>query len=238
MSIAVNGVSVDPGAFPNAELAAVHELLRQRAVEVGLLAPEAAEADVEAGIERLLEREVATPVPTEAEMRRYYDAHRAEFRSGELVFVRHILFQIAPGVPVQALRALAERTLNELLTEPDKLAEKARELSNCPSSLFGGNLGQVGRGDTVPEFEAALFEDTDVGILPALVKTRYGFHVVAVDGRVAGEVVPFEAAKAQIGERLGAATQTVALRQYATLLAGQAELVGVDLAAAATPLVQ
>ena len=238
MSIAVNGVSVDPGAFPSAELAAVHELLRQRAVELGLLAPDAAESDVEAGIERLLEREVATPEPTEAEMRRYYDAHQPEFRSGELVFVRHILFQIAPGVPVQALRALAERTLTELLTDPDKFAEKARELSNCPSSLFGGNLGQVGRGDTVPEFETELFAGAAVGVLPALVKTRYGFHIVAVDGRVAGEIVPFDAAKAQIGERLSAATQTVALRQYATLLAGQAELAGVELNAAATPLVQ
>lgn len=239
MSVAVNGVAVTTESSPSAELAAIHELLRQRAVEVGLLAPDAAdEADIDAGIEQLLEREVVTPVATEAEMRRYYDAHQGDFCSGELVFVRHILFQITPGVPVNALRALAERTLNELLADPDKFAERARELSNCPSSLFGGNLGQIGRGDTVPEFEAALFEGAPTGILSGLVKTRYGFHIAAVDGRVEGEVVPFDAAKAQIGERLTAATQEVALRQYATLLAGQAELVGVDLDAAPTPLVQ
>lgn len=239
MTVQVNGVTIDAGAWPSAELAAVHELLRQRAIAAGLLAPDTTdEVDVSAAIERLLEQDVTVPSPTEAEARRYYDAHPAEFRSGDLVFVRHLLFQIAPGVPVNPLRALAERTLADLLANPEAFAERARELSNCPSSLFGGNLGQIARGDTVPEFEAALFAGNMVGILPALVKTRYGFHIVGVDRRIEGEVVPFAAAVAQIVERLATAVQERALRQYAAILAGQAKVIGVDLAAAASPLVQ
>jgi peptidyl-prolyl cis-trans isomerase C len=239
VSASVNGVAVETGAWPSAELAVVRELLRQRATTAGLLAPGGcAEAEVSAAIERLLEQEVAVPSPTESECRRYYDAHPAEFRNGELIFARHILFQVTPGVLVNQIRATAERTLTELLAEPDGFRERARELSNCPSGLFGGNLGQLGRGDTVPEFEAALFADDLIGILPGLVKTRYGFHIVAVDHRVPGEATPFEAVQAQIVSQLTEIVQRRALAQYVAILAGQAEIVGVDLEAASSPLVQ
>lgn len=239
MSASVNGTAVDIAGWPNAELAAVHELLRQRAVAAGLLDAHAdGETDVRTAIEHLLEAEVAVPSPTEAECRRYYDGHAAEFRSGDLAFVRHILFQVTPGVPVNHVRAIAERTLMELLADPGGFATQARELSNCPSGVFDGNLGQVGRGDMVPEFEAAVFADNSIGILPGLVKTRYGFHIVAIDHRVAGQMVAFGSVAARIAERLVGVTQRRALQQYVAILAGEAEIVGVDLAAAASPLVQ
>lgn len=239
MTVEVNGVAIDTDDWPSAELAAVHELLRQRAVTLGLLAPNAADqAEISAAIEQLLAQEVPTPLAGETELLRYYEAHQSEFRTGDLVFARHILFQIAPGVPVNALRVIAERTLGEVLSNPDSFGDRARELSNCPSNLFGGNLGQIGRGDTVPEFEAALFADNSIGILPALVKTRYGFHIVTIDHRIMGQSVPFDVARDRIAERLSVAAQRVALRQYTAILAGQASLRGVDLGAAPTPLVQ
>ncbi len=206
---------------------------------VGLLATAAAdEPAVEAAIEALLEREVATPVPTEAECRRYYEQNRREFESGDLVNARHILFQVTPQVNVPQMRARAEQTLNELLARPDRFAALAAELSNCPSGQQGGNLGQVGRGDTVPEFEQALFKLGPTGILRELVKTRYGFHVVAIDRRIPGNLLPFEMVRERIAERLAAAVEEKALRQYVSVLAGQAEVEGVDLAASASPLVQ
>lgn len=239
MSVSVNGKAVDTSQFASAELAAVHELLCQRAIALGMLAPARDDGAAEqTAIERLLEAEVRVPVPTEEECRRYYEANPAEFRSGELVFARHILFQVTPGVPVNHLRAKAEQTLMELLREPDNFEARATELSNCPSAVFGGNLGQLTRGATVPEFEAALFEDTTIGILPKLVKTRYGFHIVAVDHRVPGEILPFAVARPRIEQRLKEAVESRALAQYITLLAGEAELSGVELNAASTPLVQ
>lgn len=44
-----------------------------------------------------------------------------------------------------------------LLREPERFASIAAEVSNCPSGQQGGNLGQTGYGDTVPEFEKVLF---------------------------------------------------------------------------------
>ncbi len=239
MILSVNGIAVAVEAGHPPELAAARELLRQRAVAIGLLEPAAEdEAAVDAAIEALLEREVATPIPTEAECRRYYEQNRQEFESGDLVNARHILFQITPQVNVPHMRARAERTLNELLAEPDRFAALAAELSNCPSGQQGGNLGQIGRGDTVPEFEQALFKLAPPGILRELVKTRYGFHIVAIDRRISGKLVPFETVRERVAERLAAAVEEKALRQYVSVLAGQAEVEGVDLAASASPLVQ
>lgn len=236
--VSVNGVEVEVHARTTPEVAAVRELLRQRAVALDLLAPEHRAGEVDDAIERLLEAEVKTPSPTEDECRRYYEAHPGQFRSGDLIFARHILFQVTPGSPLELIRDQAEQTLAQLLAAPDEFEACALTLSNCPSGRHGGNLGQIGRGETVPEFEQALFGDGWIGILPRLVKTRYGFHVVSIDRRVDGAPLPFEAVRTQISERLTARVQEVALRQYVSLLAGQAEIEGVALDSAPTPLVQ
>jgi peptidyl-prolyl cis-trans isomerase C len=235
--VRVNGVAVDASSS-SPELAAVRELLRQRAVALGLLAEPASDDAVAAAIEQLLEAEVEMPTPTEAERRRYYEAHPDEFRSDDLVHARHILFQIAPGSPLDLIRAQAEETLAQVVAAPDEFEACALTLSNCPSSLQGGNLGQLGRGDTVPEFEAALFAEGPLGILPRLVKTRFGFHIVAIDRRIEGRRLSFEAVRERIGERLAQRVQETALRQYVRLLAGAADISGVDLDAASSPLLQ
>lgn len=236
--ITVNGIAVETADAASPQLAAIRELLRQRAVALALLAPNADEAAIGAAIERVLDSEVKTPVPGDAECRRYYDAHANGFRSGDLVFARHILFQITPGASLDLVRDEAERTLKQVVAAPEEFEICALTLSNCPSGRQGGNLGQIGRGETVPEFEQALFADAGIGILPYLVKTRYGFHILSIDRRVKGELLPFEVARLRIAELLTARVQETALRQYVRLLAGQAEIKGVALDAAPTPLVQ
>ena len=239
MTVTVNGIAVEVARWPSPTVAAVRELLRQRAVALGFLAPDIVDDDeIGAAIERLLSEEVVVPSPTEAECQRYYDTHSKEFWSGDLVHARHILFQVTPSTSVPEIRARAERTLSELLSEPDTFAAVARELSNCPSGQQGGNLGQIARGDTVPEFEQAIFRLGANGILRHLVKTRHGFHIVAVDQSIPGERLSFEAVRERISERLKAGVEERALRQYVSILAGQAEIVGVELAGAGTPLVQ
>ncbi|WP_407147123.1 peptidylprolyl isomerase [Bradyrhizobium sp. ORS 86] len=239
MTVSVNGVAVRVDEATSAEFAAARELLRQRAVSIGLLATDEADANaVGEGIERLLSVEVKVPAPTEAECRRYYETHGEEFISGDLVHARHILFQVTLGVPVPKIRARAEQALNAILAEPNRFAALAEELSNCPSGRQGGDLGQIARGTTVPEFEKALFRIDAVGILPELVKTRYGFHIVAVDRMIPGQKSPFEMVHADIAQSLRSSVERRALKQYVAILAGEASVVGVDLDAASSPLVQ
>jgi peptidyl-prolyl cis-trans isomerase C len=259
--LSVNGVTIDDDAVAreaalfagarDAEAAArrslaVRELMLQRAGELGMLEGRlareqvafASRADEDTVIDALIEAEVRAPTPTETECRRYFDAHPDRFTSGELAEARHILFAVTPGTPVPALRALAERTLAELRSDPARFGERARELSNCPSGAQGGSLGQFGRGQMVPEFDKALFGSSAIGVLPQLVTTRYGFHIVEIAHRTPGRALPFEHVHASIAASLASASEARALAQYVKVLAGRAQIAGVELDATATPLVQ
>ncbi|KRC12092.1 peptidylprolyl isomerase [Hydrogenophaga sp. Root209] len=227
------------------------ELLRQQAVHAGLLprftgltAPEPDDATRRA-IEALLEAEVHSPEPGAEECRRHYEAHKPRFVVGQALHVRHILFAVTPGVPVNALAQRAEAALLELSRQgvsADRFAQLAAELSNCPSSAQGGDLGWITPQDCAPELAKALFLQNDaiqaVGLHPRLVHSRFGLHIVEVLERQAGRLPEFTELQAQIGARLALQSQATALRQYMQLLVGQAQLEGVELEGADTPLVQ
>jgi peptidyl-prolyl cis-trans isomerase C len=77
-----------------------------------------------------------------------------------------------------------------------------------------------------------------VGVLPRLVHSRFGLHVVEVLEREPGMAQPFESVRAAVANSLRQQAFVTALRQYLSLLAGNAALEGVQLATAETPLVQ
>jgi peptidyl-prolyl cis-trans isomerase C len=205
----------------------VRELLAQRAVATGLLA-NGTDLDDEA-IDRLLELECTTPVPSAEECQRYYAANMQKFRSPDLAFARHILFALTEKAAMTRVRARAEEAHRELAQHHDRFDALARTLSNCPSGQVGGNLGQLIRGESVPEFEAAIFGSQQIGLLPGLVNTRYGFHIVSVERRIAGEPLPFEAVQATIERYLSEHVRHKSLQQYLNLLASSAELLGIAL---------
>jgi len=225
------------------------ELLRQAAQAAGLLEPEdetpadgvISEAAAEA-IQKLLDREIALPEPSEQDCRRYYQAHAGSYPSGERVHARHILFGITAGMDVAALRRRAEIALLDVRCHDGKsagvFANAARELSNCPSAADGGDLGWLTVGDCAPEFSRELFGRSEVGVLPRLVHSRFGLHVVEVLEREPGRVQSFEEVRGAVANSLRQQTFVTALRQYLSLLAGLADVRGVDLDAADTPLVQ
>ncbi|MCP3915647.1 MAG: peptidylprolyl isomerase [bacterium] len=62
-------------------------------------------------------------------------------------------------------------------------ADLARQHSKCPSGQSGGDLGQFGRGQMVPEFDKVVFS-ADVGSVEGPVKTQFGFHLLEVTDRV------------------------------------------------------
>jgi peptidyl-prolyl cis-trans isomerase C len=75
-------------------------------------------------------------------------------------------------------------------------------------------------------------------VLPQLVTTRYGFHVVEVLRRIPGRPIPFAHAQARIAEHLTRRAEERALAQYVQVLAGRARVEGVAFDVAASPLVQ
>ena len=229
---------------------AYSELLRQTAIQKGLLA--ASDAPVTDGvlseaaskaIEALLEQEVRVPEPSEEACRRHHTAHQATYTTGERVDVRHILFAVTPGVDLNALRKQAEGTLlnvrcHDGKNTEDAFAKAASTLSNCPSGAEGGQLGWLTTADCAPEFAKELFAHAEVGVLPRLVHSRFGLHVVEVLGREAGIAQPFESVHGAVSMTLKQQSFVTALRQYLSLLAADAHMEGIDLESAETPLVQ
>jgi len=224
-------------------------LLRQAAMEAGLLAQDdpapaggAMSEAASAAVEALLDQELTLPQPSEEACRRHHAAQRGRYAVGERVQVRHVLFAVTPGVDVNALRQRAEGCLLDVRgTAPggeDRFAVAAAATSNCPSGAEGGALGWLTSEDCAPEFARELFGKPEVGVLPRLVHSRFGLHVVEVLAREPGAAPAFEAVKSAVEQALRQQTFTTALRQYLQLLAGQAEVEGVDLEASATPLVQ
>jgi peptidyl-prolyl cis-trans isomerase C len=225
------------------------ELLRQAAMRAGLLAADDAaqldgstsEAASEA-IEALLSAQLDIPEPSEEACRRHFDAHPARWRNGDRAQVRHVLFAVTPGVDVRKLRDRAEAVLLEVRChrdgEADRFAARAAELSNCPSGAQGGDLGWLKREDCAPEFARELFAGAEIGVLPRLVHSRFGLHVVEVIAREAGHTPGFEAVRGAVALALRQQAFVSALRQYLQLLAGAAHVEGVVLDSADTPLVQ
>jgi peptidyl-prolyl cis-trans isomerase C len=175
-------------------------------------------ASEEEAIERLLDREVRIPEPTEDECRRHYENNRQQYTAGEIVECDHILFAVTPGVPVPALRSRAELMLLELRTDDSGFAAAAAQWSNCPSSQLGGNLGQLTAGNSAPEFFKAISEHAGTGVMPTLVRTRHGFHIVRIRHRVPGSLLPFEVLHERIAASLVQQATVRALTQYVAML--------------------
>lgn len=237
----VNGIALHaPGELldePTLRQRACTELLRQAAERAGLLDGRSAGDAIEA----LLERELNVPEPAEEALRRHLDAQRTAYVQGERLKLRHVLLAVTPGVDVQALRRHAEGVLLQLrCADPasDAFAQAAEGHSNCPSREAGGELGWLGCEECAPEFAKDVFAHEGLGVLPRLVHSRFGLHIVEVLARQPGREPVFEEVRGAVALALKQRAWVNALRQYLQLLAGQAELEGVSLDAAETPLVQ
>jgi len=241
------------GSVEEARLAAtralvVRELLLQTARCRGIEQPDpldhgpAGERETpdEALIRTLLAREVETPEPDETTCQRFYANNLQRFRSPDLFEAAHILFAADPedAEASAAAKEQAASALAQALEQPERFAELARELSACSSAAQGGNLGQITRGQTVPEFETFLFNLEPGQICPVPVKTRFGYHVLRLDRRIDGRQLPFEVVADKIADYLREHVWRRAVSQYLQLLVGQAEIRGIELKGASSPLVQ
>jgi peptidyl-prolyl cis-trans isomerase C len=263
-AVIVGGVEIPPAAIaaeaqnhpaPDAEAAwqaaaealAIRQVLLAEAARLGvdaggdrrdeqgrLLAPE------DALIDALLTQEVAVPTATTAEAQRFYDRHRDRFASETLVEAEHILFSANPEDAFAYSLAVgdARTAIRRLEADPASFAAMARDLSSCTSKEQGGNLGQIGKGQTVAEFEAALFALAEGELCREPVRTRFGVHVIRAGRRAEGQQLPFEAVEASIRDYLEEASYRKAVAQYLSILASQTTIEGVALPVADGPLVQ
>ncbi|NNA88080.1 peptidylprolyl isomerase [Pseudomonas gessardii] len=255
--ISVNGVLISPetmaqelqynpaqsreeAVFLAARALVIRELLQQRIRELGVqLEVGAGENEEEAATRLLLEREVKVPDCDEATCVRYFESNRGRFHSAPLLAVRHILLECAPddAEARHVAHSQAEVLLLSLEETPGAFAELALKYSACPSKAQGGSLGQVSKGQTVPELERQLFTLAP-GLASKPLESRYGWHVISVDQRIEGQPLPYEAVATAIRTQLQQGVWQKALVQYLQTLIGAADVRGIALQGADSPLVQ
>lgn len=251
--VVVNGVTLDPARIAAeaqnhpapkgkpgaawqaaARALATRELLLQEAGRRGIeptpaeIAPGQWETEDEALITALLETAVTPVSADEARMRAIYEADPDRFRAPSLYEAAHILLAASPddAGAVADARATAAKLLAQLATSPQAFGRLAAEYSACSSKTSGGVLGQLSSGDTVPEFEAALAQMPEGSIAPEPVQSRYGLHVIRLDGRIIGEVLPFESVLPGLRDAHDKAAWLRASRDFIAELFSRAEISG------------
>lgn len=249
MPITVNGVAISDAVIhaemqhhpaPSRELAeysatlalVARELLLQEAARL-----EIAGADEDARITALIEREVQAPEADEENCRQFFEAHRQQFRSGDWFEVSHILCIASPGnakARVEA-RTRAESAIAQLDEQGGNFAELAVQWSDCPSKQAGGSLGQIGLGQTVPEFEQALFAMREGETSRQPVESRFGFHVIRLHRRVEGRPLDYDRVRDRITDYLREQGERKAISQYLSLLTSRADISGIALPGADAP---
>jgi len=177
---------------------------------------------------------------SDQDLQAYYDQHRDEYRAPEQVKVTHILIKTplpAPGAKedekaIADARAKAEDVLKQVKAGGDfaKLAEK---YSDDPGSAKnGGELGWIGRGRTVPEFEKAAFS-LGKGQTSDLVKSSYGFHIIRVEDKQEAHLKTLAEVKPEIEQKVKQQKAARATETAANAVLSQARTDGIDKAAAA-----
>jgi peptidyl-prolyl cis-trans isomerase C len=218
----------------------LRELLQQRIAELGIeVAAQAGESEEEAKVRSLLEQEVQLPLADEGACRQYYVGNQARFFSAPLLAVRHILLA-CPADDAEArskAREQAVELLETLRADDQRFAELALQHSACTSREQGGALGQLSKGQTVPEFERQLFR-LPVGLCSQPLESRYGYHLVLVEQRIEGEQLPYEAVAGSIRAELNQRVWQIGVSQYLQGLVGTANIEGIRMQGAETPLMQ
>lgn len=256
--VRVNGVEITPEAIaqeiqhhpaPDAETAwvdaaralAVRELLLQeaqrRALDPETEADEAGRTEPEddALVRMLLEEEVQPEQAGEAECRRFYEANQKRFRTPDLFEAAHIL--IEPEGRDEAAWASAEARARELCAavgdDPAAFAAAARAFSGCASAQQDGSLGQIRRGELVSSVQAGIEALAPGTTAREPVRSRFGWHVLRLQRRIEGRILPFEIARDRIADMLEARSWSVAAARYVAALAARGAVEGVRIEGAA-----
>jgi peptidyl-prolyl cis-trans isomerase C len=140
---------------------------------------------------------------TEKDIKTFYDSKKDQFTKPEEVKASHILLKVeaeAGEDKKKEARAKLE-DVQKKIKKGEDFAALAKELSDCPSSSKGGDLGSFRKGQMVKPFEDAAF-GMEAGQMSDIVETRFGYHLIKVTEKKAGGTVSFEEVKPQIEKYL------------------------------------
>ncbi|CAM4128312.1 peptidylprolyl isomerase [Psychrobacter arenosus] len=214
----------------------VRELLKLAVHADDELGAAAWQQDEEQAISTLISKNVQATTPDDATCERYYEQNKNSFMTAPVMSVRHILLACLPedGDARLKLKKNAYEFIEQIQSNANPEAEfilLAQQHSACPSKEQGGDLGILSQGQTVPEFESVVFA-LEPGLAPSPVETRYGFHIVDVLDKQAGQQLDYLQARPAIANKLSQQAFHHALCDYLYTLAEEANIEGIEMALA------
>ena len=175
------------------------------------------------------------PQVSDADLQSYYNAHQAAYQVKDQVKARHILIAVPDGSDAKtdaAARAKADDLLKQIKAGGNFAALAAANSDDPGSKTQGGELPFMQPGQTVPEFDKALFS-MQPGQTSGVIKTKFGYHIIQVEQRDQAHTKPLAEVKAEILPLLEQQKTGTAEQAFATQLAAEAKKDGIDKAAAA-----
>jgi parvulin-like peptidyl-prolyl isomerase len=158
-------------------------------------------------VQKVQEKVAGNAEPTDEEIQKFYEQNKeAQFTTPEQRCVRHILF-------AKDQEQKAEDVKKQLEDGAD-FAKLAKEYSQDPGSAEnGGDLGCLGKGETVPPFEEAAF-GAEEGEIVGPVKTEFGYHILEVTDAKPQQTRPLSEVESQIRSQLSQEEQSQAFSKW------------------------
>jgi peptidyl-prolyl cis-trans isomerase C len=174
--------------------------------------------------------------PTAEETKAFYTENEDQFVVEGSVKASHILIK-TDGITDEAEKAKKKAEIEDIRKQliaknGENFAELAKAHSGCPSSGKGGDLGEFGPGQMVPEFDKAAFSQ-EVGTIGDIVETSFGYHVIKVTGKTEAGKTSYDEIKDRIAEHLKGEKVNARVRDYIAKLRESATIE--DLSKPATP---
>jgi peptidyl-prolyl cis-trans isomerase D len=143
----------------------------------------------------------------------FFEVHKlSEISQDQRKYARasHILFRAMDDAAKREALTQAQDVLNQLRQGAD-FATFAREYSDDSSGDNGGDLGWFGEDDMVTPFNDAVFAANSTGLIPRIIETEYGYHIINVTETPTNEL--YKIATIQIAIVASDASRNEAYRQ-------------------------
>ncbi len=143
---------------------------------------------------------------TDAEIKAEYEKNKQNYKTEEEVKASHILIMVKEDMTPaqkQEARAKASDILKQATEGKVEFAELAKQHSASPEGAQnGGDLGWFSRERMVTPFSDAAFAGEEGKIIPNLVETQFGYHIIKVTGKRAAGFKPLDEVRKQLEEQL------------------------------------
>ena len=164
-------------------------------------------ASVKAEMEKseIIDRQVKRKVTiTDEDVERYYKANLNKYKSDARARIRHILLALPENAPPERVQAVMAKAteLYQRIQAGEDFAELAQANSEGAGQANGGDIGWVKRGTLIPGLEQVAFEKLSVGQVSEPFRTSMGVHIVKLEARESGTVLPLSIVAPRIKEEL------------------------------------